>query len=109
MVVDLDRATAFRFGTPFAFLDLLALHAPTGTATEFVRSLTQHDDYETAEMTLSAKSGQYRGRIPAAFIDPRWDLMYFVEVADQTGAGGMDPEKGKGDSQQLPVFPRIRK
>ena len=30
--------------------------------------------------------------IPAAFIDPKWDLMYFVEVVDRAGAGRMYPD-----------------
>jgi hypothetical protein len=56
------------------------------------RHLSQYEDYATAEMTLDAKSGLYRGRIPAAFIDPKWDLMYFVEVVDARGAGRMVPD-----------------
>ena len=33
-------------------------------------------------MVLDPRTGVYVGAIPAAFIDPKWDLMYFVEVID---------------------------
>ena len=43
-------------------------------------------------MTLDAESGTYKGRIPASFIDPKWDLMYFVEVMDdRKGVDGCTP------------------
>ena len=56
------------------------------------RHATQYEDYQTAEMTLDAKTGNYTARIPAAFADPKWDLMYFVEVVDKKGAGRMFPD-----------------
>jgi hypothetical protein len=43
-------------------------------------------------MTLDAKTGNYTARIPAGFADPKWDLMYFVEVVDNNGAGRMFPD-----------------
>jgi hypothetical protein len=56
------------------------------------RHLNQYEDYQTAEMTLDAKTGLYAGAIPAAFIDPKWDLMYFVEAVGNNGAGRMYPD-----------------
>jgi hypothetical protein len=56
------------------------------------RHVTQVEDYETAEMELDSKTGTYVGRIPAAFIDPKWDLMYFVETMGKNGAGRMYPD-----------------
>jgi hypothetical protein len=56
------------------------------------RHVNQYEDYETAEMTLDAASGLYRGTIPAAFVDPKWDLMCFVEVVDRAGIGRMYPD-----------------
>ena len=56
------------------------------------RHATQFEDYQTAEMTLDAKSGNYTARIPAAFADAKWGLMYFVEVVDKKGAGRMFPD-----------------
>jgi hypothetical protein len=56
------------------------------------RHATQYEDYQTAEMTLDTKTGNYTARIPAAFSDAKWDLMYFVEVVDKKGAGRMFPD-----------------
>jgi hypothetical protein len=56
------------------------------------RHVTQYEDYETAEMTLDAKTGNYTARIPAAFDTGRWNLMYFIEVVDRKGAGRMFPD-----------------
>ncbi len=56
------------------------------------RHLTQFEDYQTADMSVDAKTGLYTAAIPAAFIDPKWDLMYFVEVVGKNGAGRMYPD-----------------
>jgi hypothetical protein len=56
------------------------------------RHVTQYEDYETAEMTLDAKTGNYTARIPAAFDSPKWDLMCFIEVVDRKGEGRMFPD-----------------
>jgi hypothetical protein len=56
------------------------------------RHATQYEDYQTAGMTLDAKTGNYTARIPHDFADPKWDLMYFIEVVDQKGAGRMFPD-----------------
>jgi len=56
------------------------------------RHVTQFEDYQTAEMSLEAKTGLYTAAIPAAFIDPKWDLMYFVEVVGKNGGGRMYPD-----------------
>ncbi len=56
------------------------------------RHLTQYEDYQTAEMTLDSKTGLYAAAIPAAFIDPKWNLMYFVEAVGKNGAGRMYPD-----------------
>jgi hypothetical protein len=56
------------------------------------RHLNQKEDYEVAEMQLNPATGLYSGSIPAAFIDPKWDLQYFVEVIDRTGLGRQFPD-----------------
>jgi hypothetical protein len=43
-------------------------------------------------MTFDEATRTYKGRIPASFIDPKWDLMYFVEVMDGRGRGRMYPD-----------------
>ena len=59
------------------------------------RHLTQYEDYQNAEMAFETASSVYKGRIPAAFIDPKWDLVYFVEVMDTHGRGRMYPDMEK--------------
>jgi hypothetical protein len=54
--------------------------------------VSQYQDYQTAEMAFDAKTGLYAAAIPAAFIDPKWDLMYFVEAVGKDGAGRMCPD-----------------
>jgi len=56
------------------------------------RHATQYEDYQTAEMTLDSRTGNYTVRIPTAFADPKWSLMYFIEVVDKKGAGRMFPD-----------------
>ena len=43
-------------------------------------------------MSLDSRSGMYAARIPASFIDPQWDLMYFVEIVDRRGNGRIYPD-----------------
>jgi hypothetical protein len=45
-----------------------------------------------ADMTLDARTGAYSAKIPASFVDPRWDRMYFVEVVDHQGNGRIYPD-----------------
>jgi hypothetical protein len=56
------------------------------------RHLNQHEDYESVDMTRDAASGLYTARIPADFIDPHWDLMYYVEIVDANGTGRIYPD-----------------
>ncbi len=56
------------------------------------RHVNQKEDYQTVDMTLDAKSGLHGGNIPGAFINPRWDLMYFVEIVDGRGNGRIYPD-----------------
>ena len=56
------------------------------------RHVNQKEDYQTADMVLDARTGFYAGSIPAAFIDPHWDLMYFVEIVDGRGNGRIYPD-----------------
>jgi hypothetical protein len=56
------------------------------------RHVTQFEDYQTAAMTLDAATNTYTGSIPASFIDPKWDLMYYVEVLTRDGGGRIFPD-----------------
>ncbi len=56
------------------------------------RHVNQKEDYQTADMTIDARTGAYSAKIPASFIDSHWDLMYFVEVVDSQGNGRIYPD-----------------
>jgi hypothetical protein len=56
------------------------------------RHVNQYEDYQTAEMKLDRATSLYKAVVPSAFIDPKWDLMYFVEVVDEKGAGRIYPD-----------------
>ena len=56
------------------------------------RHVDQTEDYQTADMALEAQTGLYAANIPSAFIDPRWDLMYFIEIVDRRGNGRIYPD-----------------
>jgi hypothetical protein len=56
------------------------------------RHVTQFEDYATLEMTRDPKTGIYTATIPPSFVDPKWDLMYFVEAVNKNGAGRMYPD-----------------
>jgi len=56
------------------------------------RHVNQKEDYQTVDMTFDEQSHVYSASIPAAFVDPHWDLMYFVEVVDRQGHGRIYPD-----------------
>ncbi|MGJ5816186.1 hypothetical protein [Paludibaculum fermentans] len=81
-----------RLGQP---LEVAAVvHDPSGVSAVRLRyrHLTQYEDYNSLPMTLDAKSGSYTASIPASFVNPRWDLMFFVEAIDKQGNGRNYPD-----------------
>ena len=55
------------------------------------RHLTQYEDYQTEPMH-SDQAGNFRARIPGAFITAERDLMYFIEAVDQAGNSCIAPD-----------------
>jgi hypothetical protein len=43
-------------------------------------------------MRPTGEADRYQAVVPAGQIDPKWDLMYFVEVVDRAGSGRMYPD-----------------
>jgi len=64
------------------------------------RSVNQTKDYETLEMKSVDDKGNYEAVIPADKIDPRFDLMYFIQAMDSQHHGVMFPDF----NQQTPYF-----
>ena len=68
---------------------------PAGKLRLRYRHLTQFEDYLTAEMTNTAKPGVLQATIPGDFIQPKWDLIYYVEFIDGAGNGRIYPDLDK--------------
>ena len=56
------------------------------------RPLNQMFEYATLPMTPTAEKDIYEVSIPAQEINPRFDLMYFIEVMDTSGNGKIYPD-----------------
>lgn len=59
------------------------------------RCVNQFFDYKTIEMTENPSAGSYAATVPAEYIDPGWDFMYFIEVMDKAGNGKIYPDLDK--------------
>jgi len=56
------------------------------------RPVNQMFEYATLRMTLSTEKDIYEAVIPVQDINPRFDLMYFIEVMDNNGNGKIYPD-----------------
>ncbi|WP_143525131.1 hypothetical protein [Labilibacter marinus] len=59
------------------------------------RHLTQFEDYKSVDMLQGLAENIFEASIPGAFIEQRWDLMYFVEIIDSEGGGIRMPDFDK--------------
>ena len=58
------------------------------------RAVSQYQDFRSLEMLRNA-DGEFTAEIPAAHIDSRYDLMYFIEAIDNAGNGKIYPDLEK--------------
>ena len=56
------------------------------------RPINQKFEYETIRMTPTAEKDVFEAVIPVQDINPRFDLMYYIEVMDNTGNGMTFPD-----------------
>ena len=56
------------------------------------RHLTQFEDFATLDMQATGPGGMYSATVPGAAISSEWDFMYFLEVIDKAGNGGIWPD-----------------
>jgi hypothetical protein len=56
------------------------------------RGVNQRLEYQTLPMRPTGRSAQYQAVIPVEQLDPKWDLMYFIEVMDTKGNGKIYPD-----------------
>jgi len=59
------------------------------------RSVNQRLEYQTLPMLPTGRKNRFQAIIPAEQIDPKWDLMYFIEVMDTQGNGKIYPDFNK--------------
>ncbi len=91
-VADLSSAKQAYPGRDFVISARIADPPATKSVRLRYRHVNQVEDYQVADMALDSKTGTFIGHIPASFIDPKWDLMYFVEAIGSNGAGRMYPD-----------------
>jgi hypothetical protein len=69
------------------------------------RSVKQHLTYQTLEMHPTGDN-RYEAVVPASQIDPKWDLMYFIELMDNHERGRIYPDL----NQETPyIFVKIER
>jgi hypothetical protein len=56
------------------------------------RPVNQRLDYESLEMKPTGKKDEYCATIPAEILSTQWDLMYYIEIIDDAGNGGIYPD-----------------
>ena len=56
------------------------------------RHVTQYEDYTTLEMQPTGRPDEYAATIPSDFLEPKWDVMYFIEAIDRAGSGTRWPD-----------------
>ena len=59
------------------------------------RGVNQDTDYQTMQMLPSGVKDSFNAVIPAEQINPKWDLMYLIEVMDINGHGKIYPDLNK--------------
>ena len=59
------------------------------------RHVTQFEDYEALDMQPDGQPNEFAATVPADFIVPQWDFMYFIEVLDDAGQGTQWPDLAK--------------
>jgi len=56
------------------------------------RGLSQHQDFRSIPMLPVGRDHEYEAVVPGLDIDPKFDLMYFLEVTDNAGNGAIYPD-----------------
>jgi len=59
------------------------------------RHVTQFEDYATLDMLPDGQPDEFAATVPADFIVPEWDFMYFIEALDNDGYGTQWPDLSK--------------
>jgi hypothetical protein len=89
------RVTSASVGKPIKIE--IQVSAPSGIKSVHLRyrSVNQEQQYQTLPMLLSGKKDVYEAVIPSEQVNPRWDMMYLIEVIDKKGNGKIYPDLNK--------------
>jgi len=87
-----DRITDAAPDKPIKFV--VKISSPSGIKWVRLRyrNINQEQDYQTLPMVSSAEKDLYQVEIPSGQINPKWDLMYFIEIMDSKGNGCIYPD-----------------
>jgi hypothetical protein len=104
--VDHARITAAAMGQPLRIVARATDASGIRSLRLRYRHVTQYEDYLKLDMLPTARPDEYAAIIPADFITPQWDVMYFIEAFDRAGNGTHWP-----DFQREPpyVFVHLRR
>ncbi|MEK7404608.1 MAG: hypothetical protein AAB225_05825 [Acidobacteriota bacterium] len=92
--VTVARITTARAGEPLVIRATATDTSGIGAVRLRYRGLNQYQEFAAIPMT-PAGNDEYVATIPAADVDPRWDLMYYVEAFDKQGNGKIYPDLEK--------------
>ena len=87
--------TGVRPGTPLRLVVRVLDPAGVASVTLRYRHVTQFEDYATLTLAPTGAPDEYAATVPAAFLVPEWDFMYFVEVTNRAGRGTQWPDLAK--------------
>ena len=100
--------TGVRPGTPLRLVVRVLDPAGVASVTLRYRHVTQFEDYATLTLAPTGapdddgddeddadEPDEYAATVPAAFLVPEWDFMYFVEVTNRAGRGTQWPDLAK--------------
>jgi hypothetical protein len=65
------------------------------------RGVNQDLAYQTLPMEPAAEKGTFQATVAADQINPKWDLMYLIEVMDNNGKGSIYPDLNKQTPYQI--------
>ena len=87
--------TAVRPGTPLRLVVRALDPDAVASVTLRYRHVTQFENYATLKMEPTGAPAEYAATVPADFLVPEWDFMYFFEVTNRAGRGAQWPDLAK--------------
>jgi hypothetical protein len=99
--VEHNPATSCEPGKPLRLSFRVQDASGLATVKLHYRHLTQMEEYRVLELTK--QGAQYEAIIPEDYIDPRYDLMYYLEAVDRFGNGIFYP-----DPDRMPPYSIVK-